>query len=635
MTENNQQNNSSWQTNLGLLKGLRNKIFIRAAFSAAILLLTAVLLFAMTAAWYTNVVDTGELVFTAKQWGFDGTISVENNIFSIAPGDGGIVAMEIQNNGQVTATAGVTVSKSNLSDLMKQRLYFYVDTSCYRNAEIMDRVYVSSRGGYTYTVFPNSSISVTQSTHNVPPLKWEWVYDVLGYYVYGKITDISIQIDEYIRPIEYVYDPMTTTFTSVGELETIDGIQSVDDFLLELSATDGYEGQIDVSQKTMNGYYPVYVNSEGYGVWAYLCTYQEILQNIKDDTEIGTASNTKSYSVEINITGANSTESATNVADPNTLISIIESTGYSNIKLVQNITLNEELVLKSGFSANIDLNGYSITSNATNIISLQEGAEITLRNGTLFGNGQSIGIDSSGAEVTLNNIVLRNVEEGIRVADHTNVAGVDSRIHIVNSQIIADSDGLWIYGNNSDSDTKTTVVVERSTIIGNEYAGILCNGSYKGTDIQVNDSTITGYYAAIYHPQKESTLQINRSTLTGITGLVVKGGTVSVNDSVISGIGTEDQISEPQYSNSGFTDTGDGIYLEANYEWEATITVTGNKTVVTSANAFAVRKYMFEDSDSDIYIHSGTYNTDVSEYLADGVMQSENESGEFVVSSSN
>lgn len=632
MTENNQQNNSSLQTDLGLLKGLRNKILIRAAFSAAILLLTAVLLFSLTAAWYTNVVDTGRLVFVAKQWGFDGTISLADNVFSVSPGDSGIVSMQIENSGRITAHAGITVSKSKLDDIMEKRLYFYVDTPFYRNEERMDRVYINSRGGYTYTLFPNSNISITQSTQSAPPLKWEWVYDVLGYYVYGKVTDTSAQIDEYIRPIEYSYDPAITTFSSEGYLETIDGIQSASNFIVSLSRTDGYEGQIDVSKRTANGYYPVYVNSDGYGVWAYLCTYSEILQNIDDDTQIGTSISNKTYSVEINVTGSNSTETATNISNSDSLKSIIETTGYANLKLVSDIALDEELVIKSGHQVDIDLNGYKLISNATNIISANESSRITLTNGTILGNGKSVGIESSGAEVTLNNIILSDVEEGVRVSDHANVNSTDSKIYISDSKIIGGSDGLWIYGNNGVSDHMTNVIVERSTISGNQYIGIVCNGSYQGTNIQVIDSTVTGFYAAIYHPQKESMLQITNSTLEGMTGLVVKGGTVSINNSVVRGIGTEDQITAPEYLNSGFSDTGDGIYLEANYDWETVITVTGDKTVVTSANAFAVRKYMLEDEDSRIYIYSGTYNTDVSEYLADGALQSENENNEFIVS---
>lgn len=632
MTENNQKNNNSWQTNVGLLKGLRNKIILRAAFSVVILLLTGVLLFSMTAAWYTNVTDTGGLTFVTKQWDFNGSINIESNVISMAPGDSGIVSMQITNNGEETAAAGVTVSKSSLNELMRKRLYFYVDTPFYRNSERMDRVYVSSTGGYTYTVFAGSQISITAESQNAPALKWVWVYDVLGYYVYGRVTDENVQIDEYIRPIEYAYDPITTTFNSDGSLKTIDGVQTADDFLVKLSETDGYAGTIDLTKKT-NGYYPVYVNSEGYGIWAYLCNYNEILENIEYDTEIGSSNNTESYSVEINITGSNSIETALNVNDEETLKAIISTTGYVNLKLTDDMTLDEELVIKNGHRVEIDLNGHTLTSSAESIISAEEGSKISLTNGTISGNGQSIGVETNGAEVVLNNVTLNDVEEGIKIIDHKNDIAADSRVHIIDSQIIGDSDGLWIYGNNGDSDTMTTVIIERSTITGKEYIGVLCNGSYKDIDIQIIDSIVSGYYAAVYHPQKESTLLIERSELEGITGLVVKGGVVNINDSVIKGTGTIDQISDPKYAVSGFTDTGDGIYLEANYDWNAEITVTGDNTVVTSANAEAVRKYMFEETDAHIYISGGTYSKDVSAYLADGATQVKDESGNFVVSS--
>lgn len=633
MTEN-KQNNNSWQTNLGLLQGLRKKVLMRAAFSVVILLLTAVLLFSMTAAWYTNVADTGGLIFTANQWGFDGNIFIENDVISMAPGDSGIVSMQITNNGDETALASVTVSKANLSDLMKKRLYFYVDTSNYRNAERMDRVYVSSSGGYAYTLFPDSEIYVTAESQNAPALKWEWVYDVLGYYVYGKITEDSVQIDEYIRPIEYAFDPVTTTFDADGYLKTIDGFKTASEFLVTLSETDGYSGTIDVSARTPNGYYPVYVNSEGFGVWAYLCTYQEIMQNIQDDTEIGTSSATQSHSVEISVTGSNSTEIATNVGDKETLTAMIESTGYVNLKLTEDITLDGELVIKNGHRADIDLNGHILKSTDDRVIYAEEGSKIVLKNGEVQGSGQSIGVEASGAEVVMNNVLVTNVKEGIKVSDHQNDAEADSRIHIVDSEIVGGRNGLWIYGNNGTSDTMTTIVVERSTITGSGYAGITCNGSYPGTNIQITDSTISGMYTSIYHPQKSSTLHIERSTLEGITGLVVKGGTVTVHNSVIRGTGTAEQITEPQYSMSGFSDTGDGIYLEANYEWEAYVTVTGAGTVVTSANAYAVRKYMAEEIDADIYLKGGRYSTDVRDYLAPGAVQTQTENG-FVVTTAN
>ena len=88
---------------------------------------------------------------------------------------------------------------------------------------------------------------------------------------------------------------------------------------------------------------------------------------------------------------------------------------------------------------------------------------------------------------------MQNVAEGIKIADHQNNTNSDSRVHIVDSEISAAEDALWIYGNNGDTETKTMVIIERSKLTGSAYAGILCNGSYKGTDIQVLESTVKGY----------------------------------------------------------------------------------------------------------------------------------------------
>jgi hypothetical protein len=265
------------------------------------------------------------------------------------------------------------------------------------------------------------------------------------------------------------------------------------------------------------------------------------------------------------------------------------------------------------------------------VITAQTGSKITVTNGTLQGNGQNYGVAANGAEVVLNRVVMKEVAEGIKVIDHQNDRNADSRVHIVDSEIVATEDGLWIYGNNGSSDTKTTVIVERSLIQGNSYAGILCNGSYMGTDIQIFESTVNGYYAAVYHPQKNSTLQISDSQLEGQTGLVVKGGVVKVENSVIRGIATAEEIEEPTYKTSGFSGTGDGIYLEANYEWTAEIYVSGAQTRVTSQNAQAVRKFMSDELGAVISIEGGTYSTDVSAYLATGATQTMTTDGRYIV----
>lgn len=83
---------------------------------------------------------------------------------------------------------------------------------------------------------------------------------------------------------------------------------------------------------------------------------------------------------------------------------------------------------------------------------------------------------------------------------------------------------------------------------------------------------------------------------------------------------------------SGFWDTGDGIYLEANYsDIKSSVTVEGTATRVTSAYGKSVRLYPTSDG-AKISISAGSYSSDVTEYLAPGCTVSKNEdSGEFVV----
>ena len=630
-----QKPNSSGPSANNSLKELRKKMAIRAIFSVATLLLAAVLLFSLTAAWFTNVANTGGLTFVAKKWDFNGSIAINSDAVMISPGSTGIIPMQITNNGAETAAAGITVSKSRLSELMKKRLYFYIDAPFYRNSERMSRVYITENGGYTYTVFPGSSIYIGEDSQNAPALRWEWVYDVLGYYVRGRMSDTGVLIDEYVRPIEYNYDPITTTFNDDGTLATIDGFQTVEEFIKQLSLTDGYAGEIDPEQITDDGYYPVSVNSEGYGVWAYLCTYEEIFANTAIDTAIGTLDSREAYPVEITVTGSNSQETALSIENAETLISVLKSTGYSSLKLSQDITVSEQIVLKSGYRTDIDLNGFTLRLTSADPIYAEDGSKLTLTNGSVLGVGQTCAVESCGGEVVLSQINLAGFSRGVKVSDDKNSLGTDSRVHIADCKIDVNSIGVFVYGNGGGQDTNTTLIVERSEIVGQSYAGIVCNGTYPGTDIQVKDSIVRGYYTSIYHPQNNSTLTIQNSTLKGITGLVIKGGTVNIDNCVIMGEGTVEQIVEPQDNVSGFSDTGDGIYVESTYGHKISVNVTGDKTVVTSANAYAVRKFAkdeLNDIIAGISLSAGTYSSDIEEYLAIGYVQNVDEAGKYIIS---
>ena len=157
------------------------------------------------------------------------------------------------------------------------------------------------------------------------------------------------------------------------------------------------------------------------------------------------------------------------------------------------------------------------------------------------------------------------------------------------------------------------------------YGGIWFNGSSYGTDTEIKNSRVSGLYAAIYQPQRNSLLTIENSVLLGNTGIAVKGGTVNIINSAVTGTGNElvDVPQEPLYG-SGFTDTGDGVYLENNYANALPkVYISGENTrIIGATGAHAVR--MFPESSviypATIEISGGRYSTDVNEYCTDGYM---------------
>ena len=281
--------------NAPAIEKMRKRIVWQAGLATCTIALTLVIVFAITAAWRSNVVQTSGLQFQAEAWGFEGDIEVDDNAILIAPGDQGAVALSVNNSNADAASVCVNVSKALLNSSnasqMRKRLYLYVDAQDFRGGEVMDRVYLNSQEGYVYTLLGGQSLNLSDTVYNGPRLKWHWVYDVLGYYVLGTETSGGdVSIEEYLRPIEYEYDKATTVFEMENgfpqDLLSIQG-QSVDEFMVALSENDGYEGTIDVSEKLESGYYPVDVDDNGYGVYAYLCNYGEIEYATQFDSMLG------------------------------------------------------------------------------------------------------------------------------------------------------------------------------------------------------------------------------------------------------------------------------------------------------------------------------------------------------------
>ena len=609
--------NKTRHERFGVLSAFKKNITLRAGLCIVTVALTLLLLFALTLAWSTNVVQTGDLIFRTEKWNFNGQITVYGDTLTVAPGDTGRISMRLRNDGDAIVAAGVTVSKEQMSEALRRRIYFYVDDSVVRNGETVKRAYVGATSGYTYTLFPHSEMNVNDQTEELPALHWEWTYDVLGYYVVGTVTSDAVTITDYLRPVVYDYDPIRTTFDEQGFLVTVDGTKTTETFLRELSSTDGYEGQIDPSKRTATGYYPVSVDENGNGVWLYLCKRLEIIANIEEDTVLGTAQTPLSCTAIVRVTGTNVNADTIVVDSETKLREAFTATQNGIVQLSGDLTVTEALTLPSGTSILLDLNGHTLTSSAKNIFVAEPDSVLQILNGAVDGGSATENaVRAVGAEVTLSGVAVKGVKNGINVYDYEGTDPVDSRIHLVDSTITASSLGITVRGNGKSSAERTAVIIEGCEITGTGYAGLSGNGTYYGTDIRISDSVISGYYTSVYHPQKDSTLTVENSTLSGWTGIAIKGGTVYLTDSTVQGTGA---AGEPGYSLSGWMDTGDGVYLEANYEWTTEIYISGEKTCVTSINAFAVRKYEPDVARASISITDGAFSSDVSAYLTGGV----------------
>lgn len=663
-------NSSPRQDASPVLAKLRKRIAVQAALAVTTIILTVVMVFAMTAAWYTNVVHTNGLTFEVESWGFNGEI-ISNMLPIVAgPGDDGVIHLEVASDSDSPSAVSVSFSKVQMPSQMQKRIFFYVDTQTVRNDETLDRIYLSSQESYTYSLFSQGKLTLTETVHNDAQLKWHWVYDVLGYYVQGNLVTLSdgqntkaVAVTEYLRPIEYDYDQATMAYVTDAsgnttmELKTVDGVRSPEEFLVDFSKTDGYTGEIDPTKMLETGYYPVDVDENGNGVYAYLCSYAEIQQNTAYDTALGQGTATGElppYTAKLMVSAQKSKNTVVNVSSLSGLTSAIELGAGDVIQLTGDITLNDDQVLAitAGQEIMLDLNGHKlITGDPDTIpIRVEEGGSLTMINGTLAYDNEldipsnTYAMQFTGAEVVLSNVDLSGYEMGMRIADNSGTQGKDSAVRMVGCDWTTSGCTMLVYGNGTSSAPMTQLVIENSNLTSESNFVISGNGNatHRGTDIQILNSTLISnpdyIYSAIYHPQKDGTLTIYNSTVTGYTGIAIKGGTVNIIGSTVEGKGAGmDEITK--FANSGFNDTGDAVYIETNYGNPIELNISDLETrqsLLTSAHQYSYRIYQPDAAWVKVNITGGIFQ-DVAdlasfvEQVDEGSEASVNDSGFYVV----
>ena len=93
-----------------LLTSARKKIATQAVIAVSTVALLLVLVFAMSAAWYTNVVKSGDLIFQTAAWGFQGTVDIGSGAIEAGPGKSGVISLEVDNTGSDMIFAGVHIA---------------------------------------------------------------------------------------------------------------------------------------------------------------------------------------------------------------------------------------------------------------------------------------------------------------------------------------------------------------------------------------------------------------------------------------------------------------------------------------------------------------------------------------------
>lgn len=636
----------------------KKRIYKQAGLALTAILVTVALLFAMSTAWYSNVLEAGSLTFQAEKWELNADHVSSNGNVVAQPGARGILPVSYKNTSDSIVNAYVNVSKEQMDVPLQKRIYFYTETPYTverkgnvegeSNKETVARRYLTNGTVAPYTVLSMGQLTMSDDFCTVDtPIYWEWVYDLLGYYVRLEPTnDGSVIEKEYLRPIVYDYDK--ATFDENGNLATVDG-KHMDHFLQDITAEDGYlnkfvESNITTDSKTGTKYYTVdndNQNTLGYYTAIRLLTKQEIAEaNLWDTEHAGASFN----NVKITITGEAANVEMINVGTTEELTKALQSENGGYIRLSGNLELTENITVSAKEPVILDLNGATLTGGATggNLFTVGKGKELTVINGIIknsAGNKTLFGVNNG--KLTVSNVTATAEGEsqwGIYIQDNnrTTAQDGDSIVYITHSTISTGQPTVMVIGNNTTTAQKTRCVIENSTLISNYVT--VCGREETvsgGTAIEIKDSIITGKYAAVYHPQDNSTLHAENSTFTGNTGIAVKGGTVYLDNCVVTG--RAEAALAGSFNNNGFTDTGAAVYLEAGYERDnIAVYITGENSRITAAKQQALLLYHdakdTKTRKARIAISGGTYSSDIKDYLADAHFQSTpNEDGTYTV----
>lgn len=314
----------------------------------------------------------------------------------------------------------------------------------------------------------------------------------------------------------------------------------------------------------------------------------------------------------------------------NDSVNTVEIHGGSKLVLVNGDTDNDGQITNSSTisilcysNAELELNnGVNVigTSAEKNTVKAEQ-ATITINGGIIKynGNGNPDLIDCNGSTLTMNDGVLENATSrwdviyiynnsqvtinGGLITNTSNINSSETQTYAIHlngnstgsgdpitttlningGSIVANASqigyGVTIQGNGA------TLNMTDGAIIANHFA-ITGNGTarYGGTTINISGGSLSSATAgaAIYHPQA-GTLNITGGTITGQTGIGIKGGTLNISGGTIHAVGSNGGRVEGY--NNGLHSSFAAVQIESNpgYAGNMNITVSDNATLISDS----------------------------------------------------
>ena len=314
-----------------------------------------------------------------------------------------------------------------------------------------------------------------------------------------------------------------------------------------------------------------------------------------------------------------------------TLTDDVQSNNYIPISREVIIDLNNHKITFSGNGNLINLGLYLFNSN------------VTLKNGTITGENVSTSYEFPST-ITLNNsnLKLEKVKvSGQEKAVPINLAGKTNSLNVDSQSEISSTNNAAIVNYSTDG-TGTINIYGKVSETGT-YSGIDGANTAKETIINVyNGANISSTQGAGILERGDGTVNVYGGNISGFSGIIMVDGNLNITGGNIQGTGNGNPPITPGADGS-VKDNGTAVFISPDPDKNVKVDIKGGTLI--SENNYALsapgnnenldisisggvfngnsEKGAVEVNGKVSFISGGEFNSDITEYLSEGVTQDE------------